>query len=99
MAGAHRAVMSAHLGRPLRRDEHVHHINGDPSDNRVENLRVLSAGDHSRLHARERALGKRSGFEAERNARLLALEKSAEDAIEARYWRALRYLYRDLDRE
>ncbi len=45
----HRYVMQSHLGRKLTRDEHVHHINGDPADNRLENLQVLSNADHQRL--------------------------------------------------
>lgn len=36
----HRAVMEALLGRPLGDDENVHHINGDRTDNRVENLEL-----------------------------------------------------------
>lgn len=46
----HRLVMERTLGRALRPDEIVHHINHCRSDNRPENLEVLSNGDHIRRH-------------------------------------------------
>lgn len=46
----YRRVMAAVLGRPLGRGETVHHLNGDTSDDRPENLAVVSRSEHAKLH-------------------------------------------------
>lgn len=38
------------LGRQLRKNEEVHHLNMNVADNRPENLLVLEKGQHSKLH-------------------------------------------------
>jgi len=42
-----RIIIEGHLGRELTPDEDVHHIDGDPANNSIENLEVLSHAEHS----------------------------------------------------
>lgn len=46
----HRLLAEFMIGRQLEKDEVVHHINFNRSDNRPENLRVMKADDHRKLH-------------------------------------------------
>lgn len=47
----HTYVIEKLLGRTLGKDEQVHHLNLDRSDNQPSNLIVLSPADHGKLHA------------------------------------------------
>lgn len=45
-----RVVIWDALGRELSPSEVVHHRNGDNTDDRIGNLRVLTQAEHARLH-------------------------------------------------
>jgi hypothetical protein len=49
----HRLVMSRYLRRNLTPQEIVHHINRDKTDNRLENLELMSKAEHMEEHRKE----------------------------------------------
>jgi len=56
----HRYIMSESLGRPLKKNEVVHHLNHDITDNRIENLELCtSAGQHTKLYHPESIINSR----------------------------------------
>ena len=54
----HRLVMEKKLGRYLTKKEVVHHIDGNPRNNRILNLRLFkSVGEHTSFHRKNRIKG------------------------------------------
>ena len=47
----HRYIMSQNLGRPLRSDEIVHHIDHDRLNNDISNLEIMDRSGHSAYHS------------------------------------------------
>lgn len=60
----HVVIMEKRLGRTLRKDEVVHHIDGNPSNNSEDNLALCTRAGHTRLHRREDEL---QGIQRKRN--------------------------------
>lgn len=52
----HRYIMENYLGRTLKRNEVVHHINGNKKDNRIQNLKLMTLSEHARLHNKNKHL-------------------------------------------
>lgn len=46
----HIKVMEEHIGRKLHYNEIVHHIDGNKLNNKLSNLRLMTRGEHSKLH-------------------------------------------------
>lgn len=48
----HRFIIEQRIGRKLKRDEVVHHIDGNRANNDISNLAIMTRGEHSALHRR-----------------------------------------------
>lgn len=64
----HRMVAEQIIGRPLKPGEVVHHIDGNKRNNNPENLLVLTASEHSRIHGKLNGLWSYKRFKEGDNA-------------------------------
>lgn len=48
--GVYRSIVEEHIGRELKPDETIHHINRDHKDNRLGNLFICPWGEHICFH-------------------------------------------------
>jgi transposase len=50
----HRYIMEQHIGRKLKKNEVVHHIDGDTLNNDINNLKLMTAKQHNSLSPNSR---------------------------------------------
>lgn len=58
----HRKVIEKNLGRKLKKWEHVHHKNGDKSDNNFGNLQIMTNSSHRMLEVKKQKRGNDGKF-------------------------------------
>lgn len=86
----HRVVVEQSIGRRLEPWEVVHHKDGNPSNNAIDNLEVVEFGAHTAEHH----AGSRKSYEARRSMEAFALlreELKAERALKAELLEALQW--------
>jgi hypothetical protein len=64
----HRLVWERERGQ-IPKNHHVHHINGNKRDNRIENLELLSAFDHHSHHFSELAITEKQRKQSAKNVK------------------------------
>lgn len=65
----HRVLMERHIGRLLEPWEVVHHKDGNPSNNAIDNLELMEFGKHTAEHH----TGSRHSYEARKSMEIFAL--------------------------
>lgn len=49
----HQIIMEKHIGRKLKKDEVVHHIDGNKRNNEISNLLLTTRSEHAKIHKAE----------------------------------------------
>jgi hypothetical protein len=79
----HRIVMEQRIGRPLKSNEVVHHINGNTFDNSIENLVIMDWSEHSKLHAEMNKIDGKAGLSSD-NAKVRKRKLTPDQVREVR---------------
>lgn len=83
---AHQWVWFNHHGKPPR-GYHIHHVNHDRSDNRIENLELIKAGRHTGYHMSKIMLDPEKKKKAqEQCARIRPMTKEWHRSEEGHAW-------------
>lgn len=59
--GLHVVLVEQAIGRPIKADEVVHHIDHNRSNNELKNLQLMTRSEHTRLHRLEQTQRKHHG--------------------------------------
>ena len=84
----HRVIMERHLGKPLKPGAIVHHLNGDPSDNRISNLVVTTQREHAKHHRWGHGLLRLPAWWRKKLSASYRHELHSRDRVTGRYVRA-----------
>jgi len=58
----HRKTMEDYLDRKLTLYEVIHHIDGDVTNNSIENLQILTNSEHRKLHVKKQNRNRKGQF-------------------------------------
>lgn len=72
----HIYVMSNHIGRKLKKNECVHHIDRDRTNNSLDNLLLMTNSEHAKLHLREDGRGISVDVECDNCGKVFCANKS-----------------------